>query len=271
MIFTRKYEVELVDIGDIKASPENDDLYGAVKRDTQMEVLIASIRERGLEEPLIISVDGYVISGHRRLFACRQLRWRQIPCRRKEVRRTDNLKTWHRTLAEYNPQRIKSPLSLLKEALLRNAKRDPRGILQPDKFETDVEYREVSGFKAVRKISPKKQQFLDAAKEVVNSLKKFWPLSVRQVHYKLLNDPPLISRPKNSKFDLETKRYRNDEKSYKALIELLKQARYAGVIPMWAIDDPTRPGLATLVTPRWGISFQTRQATSWLAIASTAS
>ena len=104
-----------------------------------------------------------------------------------------------------------------------------------------AKYEYVPGLKSIKPITKKKMQFLKAAQRVIEDLRDFWPLSVRQVHYGLLNDPPLISTPERSKFDIERYRYRNDEKSYKALIELLKQARYQGLVAMDSIDDPTRP------------------------------
>ena len=79
-------------------------------------------------------------------------------------------------------------------------------------------------------------------KKILSDNRKNWPLSVRQIHYQLLNDPPLTMCPKRSKFDLEKKyRYRNDDKSYTALDRLLTPARYHRHISMDAIDDPTRP------------------------------
>ena len=43
------------------------------------------------------------------------------------------------------------------------------------------------------------------------NLRDYWPLSIRQIHYKLLNDPPLKQTPKRSKFDVEYYRYANDK------------------------------------------------------------
>src|SRR5262249_7644837 len=57
----------------------------------------------------------------------------------------------------------------------------------------------------------------------------------RQIHYNLLNDPPLKHARKPDS------RYCNDVSSYKALCELLTRARLAGEIPFEAIEDPTRP------------------------------
>jgi hypothetical protein len=76
---------------------------------------------------------------------------------------------------------------------------------------------------------------LDAINEVLNQNRAFWPLTDRQVHYYLLNDPPLkhASKPNST--------YRNDEKSYKSLVDLLTRARLEGLIDWDAISDETRP------------------------------
>lgn len=244
------YAVEYVDIGLIKPSPENDDIYGKTTNDDQMEFLIDSIKRRGLEEPLILSQDNFIISGHRRFFALQQIYLMQnrkksvVPIRRKPFTRESRLSEWHKILSEYNPQRIKSVGSLLKESLLRHASDDAWSLLKNREdisCRGDAEFSDVDGTKTVRSISEKKQEFLAAVKKVVFDLKPFWPVTIRQVHYNLLNNPPLITTPKRSKFDREHYRYRNDSTSYDALIDLLKPARYEGHIPMHCIDDPTRP------------------------------
>jgi hypothetical protein len=77
--------------------------------------------------------------------------------------------------------------------------------------------------------------FLAAVKAVLDERRKHWPLSARQIHYALLNDPQLrhASKPKS--------RYANDRDSYKSLIDLLTRARLAGAITVDAISDETRP------------------------------
>ena len=59
-------------------------------------------------------------------------------------------------------------------------------------------------------------------------------MSLRQIHYALLNDPPLChaSKPKSH--------YRNDRQSYAKLSDLLIRARLEGHAPLNAIDDETR-------------------------------
>lgn len=57
----------------------------------------------------------------------------------------------------------------------------------------------------------------------------------RQIHYGLLNNPPLkhASKPDST--------YGNDLASYKSLVDLLTRARLDGTIPFDAITDETRP------------------------------
>jgi hypothetical protein len=77
--------------------------------------------------------------------------------------------------------------------------------------------------------------FLRAINTVIEAQQDFWPLSLRQIHYQLLNDPPLIHSSKPDS------RYRNDVTSYRALIDLVTRARHEGLIDYDVIDDPTRP------------------------------
>lgn len=238
------YAVEIVGVATITPSPENDDIYGTIEHDEQMVALIESIGRRGLEEPIIITVDNFILSGHRRYFACCHLNFDEVPARRKLDVVHDAEDDFHRLLTEYNPQRIKTTSTLLKEALLRHRDDDPTVLLYDHKRASqavDVEFTEVAGFKAVPFVSEKKTGFLDATRSVIKRMGAFWPLSIRQIHYQLLNDPPLISEPKRSKYNREHYRYKNDKTSYNALIELLRQARYSGLVSMDCIDDPTRP------------------------------
>ena len=244
----QKYAVKFFAADEISPSPENDELYGVIIHDEQMVALIDSIRNRGLEEPIIITRDRFILSGHRRHYACEWLSIDPIPCRiREDVSRAE-CTDFHKVLSEYNPQRIKSVGSLLREAMLRDrCPEDTYRAIRDFKeasASVDVNYMDVAGLKTVATISLKKQEFLLAAQQVVKDLKEYWPLSIRQIHYNLLNCPPLITTPKRSKFDREHYRYRNDSTSYDALIELLKPARYLGLIPMDSIDDRTRPQLA---------------------------
>jgi 5S rRNA maturation endonuclease (ribonuclease M5) len=76
---------------------------------------------------------------------------------------------------------------------------------------------------------------LDAAIKVIYELKEFWPLSDRQVHYRLLNDPPLKHAGKPDSV------YQNDRQSYQTLCNVLTRGRLSREIPWEAIGDETRP------------------------------
>lgn len=105
----------------------------------------------------------------------------------------------------------------------------------------DADFMEVDGAKAITPISERRQEFLGAVQRTIEELRPFWPLSIRQIHYRLLNDPPLRQTPKRSKHDAEHYRYKNDDSSYNSLVDLLTAARYDGQVSMTCIDDPTRP------------------------------
>ncbi len=79
---------------------------------------------------------------------------------------------------------------------------------------------------------------LETALTVIDANRIYWPLSVRQIHYRLLNNPPLrhSSKPESV--------YRNDRKSYGDLCDLLARARLQDRLDWDAITDETRPAQA---------------------------
>ena len=64
-----------------------------VTDDDQMEMLVDSIKAKGIIEPLIVRPDGSgeyeIISGHRRFHACKKLGLKMIPCYVSEMSRED--------------------------------------------------------------------------------------------------------------------------------------------------------------------------------------
>ena len=241
-----RYRVEYLPVEAIKPSPENDQIYGKIDlNDDMAQALAESIRERGLEEPLILTVDYYILSGHRRFSICKEF-IEEIPCRIKHDIHREGNPDYLKDLIAYNPQRIKSVGSLLREAILRDSKTlaDTQAAIQrvAATHEPTVEpkYIEVPGKKFVTPISWNKRQFLVAVQEVVEKLGVYWPLSIRQIHYRLLNNPPLKLTPERSWYGPEKYRYRNDQSSYDSLSDLCTSARYLGKISWEAIDDSTR-------------------------------
>src|SRR5262245_57883527 len=65
----------------IKPSPENEKLYRRISTsDPDIQELAASIEKYGLKEPIRVTRDGVIISGHRRYAACDYLGLEEIPC-----------------------------------------------------------------------------------------------------------------------------------------------------------------------------------------------
>jgi hypothetical protein len=227
-------------LASIKPSPENDQLYGPVNpSDPNVIALARDIRRRGVLEPLVVTADDFIVSGHRRYAAAKLAGLKTIPVRRIDRRHSDP--DFVQLLAAYNQQRVKTTEERTREELVAAA--DPeaahrellayrRRRAQPG----EVEGRkvELNKRRPRKKISKAKMPMLEAVLRVVNSRRDFWPLSDRLVHYGLLNAPPLrhASKP--------TSTYRNDLESYKNLCDLLTRARLTGQIPMEAIDDETR-------------------------------
>ena len=228
-------------LNSIKPSPENDDLYGAVATDAELLNLAKSIRKQGLLEPIKISKDNYIISGHRRFAAARLCGLKEVPVITLDLQRADHdALAWKQILRAHNHQRVKSAHVRLKEALLDVdpelahiqliAEREKRDRRLPPRIEIDGELIRAT-------ISERKQEMLECAIKVVDDLIDFWPLSVRQVHYGMLNYLPL----RNSSQGKQRRRYANNLESYKDLCDLLTRARLKGLIDFGALSDETRP------------------------------
>jgi flagellar hook-basal body complex protein FliE len=234
--------VRLFGLNEIMPSPENAQLYKPVTPDDEATIELAqSIRERGVLEPLKISADYYVISGHRRLCAARIAGLSKVPCRVDKVRRGHGEQAspeFLNLLREHNRQRVKTRDELLREAVVSVDPLKAHKALtayRKRKAKVRVETIEIREGTRRKTISPAKQAFLAAVQKIIFSLEEFWPLSLRQIHYGLLNDPPLIHSAKPDSL------YRNNLQSYHSLSDLVTRARHEGSIDYEVIHDPTRP------------------------------
>jgi hypothetical protein len=231
----------LLGLDEVKPSPENVLLYHPVTPDDPATIELAdSIAQRGILEPLVVSADGYIISGHRRHCAGRISGLEELPCRKLNVRRGDGEKAsdeFLRLLREHNRQRIKSNDELLREAIVSvDPKKAHRALTayRKRKAKLKVAPMEIRDAERRCEISEAKTEFLGAVHKIIREQKEFWPLSLRQIHYQLLNDPPLIHSSKPGS------RYRNDKPSYRRLVDLVTRARHEGWIDYDVIDDPFR-------------------------------
>ena len=229
-----------VPINSITPSPENDEIYGEIDNSEHEQVMLAKdIAANGILVPIVVSRDGYIISGHRRFAAARRLRLKTIPVKKFEIDRIDCSDVeWKRILVSHNKQRVKSAAVRIKESLLAIDPEVAHRQLIESRTERDRDAPaeiELNYYCRRASISSAKRPMLDAVSFAIQTLKKFWPLTVRQVHYRLLNHAPLrhASKPDST--------YSNDRKSYGDLCDLLARARLDGSVPWRAITDETRP------------------------------
>lgn len=187
-------QVELRPIASFLPPPENDEIYQAISWDDPQTIELArSIDKYGIQEPLLVSRDNYIISGNRRYAAAKLAKLVLVPVLVSPVSRAENYNEFLRLLVECNSQRIKSTAVLLRESLI---KIDPKAAHQQivnERKEKDAA-RHHSGLSVIEpldegrrsKISPAKEEFLEATQRVIEGLRDYWPLSDRQVHYRLL-------------------------------------------------------------------------------------
>ena len=236
----KKLDKSQFPISEIKVAGQNDNLYEQfmpINHDDRS--LVESIKERGILEPLVISSDHVLLSGHRRLSAARYLKHVSVPVRIHDVKyRSLSQADKHLLLSEFNQQRDKSADEKINEALVRTDPIMATEEIRWRKLERKLSTQTVSNLdlgSRKKRHSITTTQFLDAVVTIIEQNRKYWPLTDRRIHYLLLNAPPLKHNKKLNST------YRNDKSSYKALTNLLTRARLTGVIPMRAIEDSTRP------------------------------
>jgi hypothetical protein len=233
-------------IGAVRPSPLNDLMYAPIDPDDPaIRALANSILKFKQKEAIIISLDDFIISGHRRHTACRVAGLKTIRCKREPILSTDPV--FLQLLRECNRQRIKTVEEMVREEVVSVNPKEARRAL--------VEYRrnkewtdgsgvyEIDGVMHRAQITDAKIPFLNAILEVLRERRDFWPLTIRQIHYALLNHPPLIhaSKPDST--------YRNNRASYQALSNLATRGRLKGIIPWAAVHDPTRDVITWNVHP----------------------
>jgi hypothetical protein len=221
-------------------SPENDAIYGPCSVDNPDDAALADdVEANGVREPIGISPDWFVVTGHRRLWAAikaglKVVSVRVLACSRIDYSRDE----WIRLLRQHNFQRERTLDEKLREELVDISPEDAYQVLTEHRRERaalTVETFPIVGTKRRKAVSDAKRFMVAAIKRILKERRQFWPLSDRAIHYAMLNDPPLIHASKSKS------RYRNDKRSYDALVELLTRLRLDGTIPFECIADETRP------------------------------
>jgi len=223
-------------LSEIRPSPENDKIYGPVNPEApDIKDLAADIADRGVLQKIIATLDGYILSGHRRYAAAKLAGLEEVECEIEPINRTDDIDAFTSLLVAHNQQRVKTFAQTMHEAATKiDGHAYTRMVrARAERSEVTIKAIDLGIRKGRAKISGAKRPMLDACLAI---LKKFnRPLSDRKIHYELLNAPPLRHAQKSSS------RYRNDRKSYGDLCNLLTRARIAGIIPWESISDETRP------------------------------
>jgi hypothetical protein len=224
-------------IEDLKPSPQNDLIYRpSDPSDKEIRALAVSVARHGILEPLVVTLDSHILSGHRRHAAAKLARLKQVPCRVENIYSYDD--GFLERLREYNRQRPKSLDEKWREEIVSaDPEESYRSLVQHrhEQSRVSAEFIEIEDYKRRAGISKVKAPFLAAIRKVIRELQEFWPVSIRQIHYQLLNNPPLVhaSKPHST--------YQNNIESYDALLKLAVRARIFGLIPWDVIADETRP------------------------------
>ena len=231
--------IRWIPVGELRPSPENDKVYRPVDpADPENIELARSVKAHGVQEALMVTADYFTVSGHRRLAAAKRAGLTAVPCKVLDFRKAENHERFMQLLRECNRQRVKSfDEKVREEAISANPEAAYRALIErrEERSQLALDTLDIRAEKRRAEISPAKGPFLDAIKKIIDERKRFWPLSDRQIHYALLNHPPLkhASKPGST--------YRNDKRSYKDLTDLLTRARIDREIPMSVIQDATRP------------------------------
>ncbi len=233
-------KVVKVHIDSIKPSPENARIYRErTANDSDFARFVESIRTNGVQAPLLVSEDFFIISGHQRHRGAKAAGVLTVPVIFLKLRRDEHTPdNWLAILREHNTGREKSFEELVRERLVDI---DPDEAVQQivdDRVERSKSRVPTidTGSKEMKRyaISNEKRKMANAILGVLNSLDDYLPVSLRAVHYRLLTE--IFWR--NSK---EQTKYINDKACYKDLSSLATRMRINGEISWDSICDETRP------------------------------
>ena len=239
----------MVDINKIFPAPENEKVYSP----NELEDLVPNIREKrakgkglfktGIDNALRVSRDGFIIGGHRRFLSAKRLGLNQVPCRYDEqitrVNKDGSINDkFIQELRDDNRQRDKTLEEKVREEIISaNPEEAYRRVVEHRKqrARVDVALMDIGASKRRPQISKAKGPLVDAIQSAIESLRPYWPLKLRQIHYDLAqNRNPLIHASKPDS------RYVLNDTSYRSL-EIITRGRVEGWIEDDIFDDTTRP------------------------------
>jgi ParB family chromosome partitioning protein len=112
--------VQVRSLDSIFPAPDNDVIYRALALDDPEIIELAkSIKEHGLLDPLLISQDGFIISGHRRRMASLRAGLKEVPVKIYPMSRNKSPDEFRRLLVEANSQRLKNVAEMVHESAIK--------------------------------------------------------------------------------------------------------------------------------------------------------
>jgi len=159
----------------IHPAPENEDVYHPVlEDDPEIVELARSIREHGVQEPLVISEDGYILSGHHRHMAARVAGLQDVPVIVHPVHHGRNQDEFVTLLRECNRQRVKSFDEKLREEIISADPEEAYRALVEHREEQSavvVDTMTIRKTKQRARITKAKQPMIDAIKDIIRNMK----------------------------------------------------------------------------------------------------
>lgn len=230
-------------ISSLRHAPENSEIYDRFDLDNADDLALYQDVDRvGIQQPLNICQDGVVFDGNRRLAVLRRREQSFVKCfvhdfAWNDLSHEEKLKL----LRNNNLQREKSVAEQIRESIIEvdHSVAVDNLRLRRDRSENGYLVDGIAPLQIERRsnrhgISAEKSEHVKYLKEVVFALKKYWPISVRTAHYKLLNFDFL----RNTRLGLK---YANDDGSYDTTGDLKNRLCLLGELPWAAFADPTRP------------------------------
>lgn len=231
------YEVSILAV---RPSPDNETVYDPIRDDDPNFLgLVELVRKNGITDAIIVSRDGYIISGHRRHRAATLLHLPKIPVViRPDISWRDDPNEFLRLLVDTNGHRVKTTAEAVREGIIQ---------MDGDAWQNVLTYRdEVSRVQAdgteIITLGPRRKRskiteklsLRQAIIDVIAS-RNGMPTGDRKVFYLLLNVPGLLRN------DVSRLAYGNNDESYNDVTNMLTRMRLDGSIPFDSITDETRP------------------------------
>ena len=219
-----------VKTNEIKTPLINDSLYQAPSEDRLIS-LANDIKVNGLINPIRVSKDLFIYDGNTRLKALKILGYNEIDVIVNEDLLSDS-EDFIRLLVSANNQRVKTDKELLQEIQIsiNPMEYEKRRMVINGDF---VNLDSIEGsLKANREISDIKDDLTKAIIEIIVEYQEYLPLTVRAIHYILLDKNVLTNTKKKDSV------YKNDRSSYSGLSNLLTKLRINKTIKYeWIRDD----------------------------------